>query len=135
MRTFCRILAFISVLALVSSAYAAITSPGKAGLLPGGQTIAGPGAIRNLPAGEQVLLFFFQGFAEGGLDICVTVVNTGKGNIQVQLYGDAGGSLFVEPGRTQIICESDVDNAGATCQVDGKPCSFLWRVDEVRSGH
>lgn len=134
MRTFCLFLAVISITFLSSPAHAAISSPSKVGLLPGGQTIAGPGAITRLPAGEQTLLFFFQGFAEGGLDICVTLVNTGKGIVQLNLYGDSGGTLIVDPGRTQTLCESNVDNSAATCQPGGKPCTFLWRVDEVRSG-
>ncbi|MEN8261479.1 MAG: hypothetical protein ABFS02_13020 [Pseudomonadota bacterium] len=134
MRTLFKLIAGTLIALSVGSANAAKSSPTQAGLLPGGQTIAGPGAINNLLPGEQTLLFFFQGFAEGGLDICATLVNTGKNNVKLEFFGDSGSSLLIEPGRTQVLCESDVDNGAATCQEGGRPCSFLWRVDEVRSG-
>jgi hypothetical protein len=101
-------------------------------LAPGGRTIGGPSTAK-LAAGAQTVIFFFQGFADGGLDVCGTVVNTGKGTVDVAFYGDSGGGLNLQPGETGILCESNVDNAGATCAAGGPACSFEWRVDEVTS--
>jgi len=80
------------------------------------------------------ILFAFQGFAEGGLDVCATLVNAGQGTVTLRMYGDSNPEAQVLPGRGTTQCNANVDNSDALCAPDGKACSFVWRVDEVTSG-
>jgi hypothetical protein len=130
-----RTAATAAALAACAIVLVSAASKPKLTLQPGGRTIGGPVAIRNVAPGTDVVAFFFQGFAEGGLDVCSTVVNTGRGPMTFQVFGDAGGSPApLDPGDTRIFCSPNTDNAGATCPADGPPCSFEVRVDEVSTG-
>jgi hypothetical protein len=119
----------------VAAALVLISASGKksAQLQAGGRTIGGPVA-ESLAPGEMKILFFFQGFAEGGLDVCATLLNTGQGTVTLRMYGESGATSEVAPGRGVTRCEGDVDNSDALCAEGGKPCSFAWRVDEVSTG-
>jgi hypothetical protein len=121
--------------ATIAAALVLISASGKksAPLQAGGRTIAGPVA-ETISPDETKVLFSFQGFAEGGLDVCATLVNIGPSTVALLMFGDSNSEILVLPGRGTTQCNADVDNADAVCAPDGKACSFVWRVDEVTSG-
>lgn len=133
MSKLCNLLAAILLTSSAGEVIAQVLPIAQTEVVQAGRTLSGPGTIKNLPAGEQILLFFFQRVAKAGLDICATVVNTGEGTVRLDVFGDNSGSLSVRPGATEVLCRSNVDNGAATCHKAGSPCSFLWRVEEADS--
>lgn len=90
----------------------------------GGNTIAGPGST-SIPAGESVTVL-------GGLnneDVCVTVSNSGKDAIRLDLIETATTEVPVPAGATVSHCAS-VDSVNLVC-VGTKTCTASWRADKL----
>jgi hypothetical protein len=109
------------------------TAKPKLQLQAGGRTIGGPVAVRNLAPGANIVAFFFQGFAEGGLDVCATVVNTGRGVVTFQVFGDAGGGAqLLAPGGTHIYLLL-AEHGQRRRRLHGRRARLLLRVARRRS--
>lgn len=99
----------------------------------GGRTIGGPG-FNTLAPGEEDLLFFFQqlppGSGAGTLDICITLVNTGEGKLELTIF-PSGAVVIANPGRSRVHCEGGVQNGGVECVSTNASCTYLWRIDSA----
>lgn len=126
-----RTLLVAAALALSATRAPAQTS-NKAQLSPGGTTIAGPGA-RTLAAGSDEIVFRQSDATP--LDLCATVVNTGK-------RGTVALVSVVDPSMTYNASSADAGEAAAACRkasnvvrlscTGGEQCQVLWRVDQSR---
>lgn len=92
-------------------------------LLPGGQTIGGPGAVRDLA--DTFVVF------ESRLEraVCVTIVNLGALPVSIQIPGVEFAPANV--GRTMTACASKVKNIALGCRSESGNCRYLWRVDKA----
>jgi hypothetical protein len=109
---------------LVGGATAAQAAKGGS-LAAGGNTIAGPGTT-DLAAEAQETVFTD---ADAEVDICVTVVNTGKSEVTLDITGDTTPETVVPSGSTRAICVKNVSVVNLVC-TGGSSCSTQWRVDE-----
>ena len=116
---------------LLSAAIAVLFSApamaaGKATLTVGGRTIAGPGSVKALPDDVDTLA--------NNVDenVCVTIVNSGKGVSSVQLnMTDDNPTLMsttVPAGVTAAYCQNTNITIQIVCLAD-KSCDYSWRVD------
>ncbi|MBY0401226.1 hypothetical protein K2X89_13085, partial [Myxococcota bacterium] len=89
----------IALTALVFCTAAQVVSAQSAGLVAGGNTIAGPGATKLAAQAQQDVYTD----ASGNSDACVTLVNTGKGAIRVALTGEGSSNIDVAAGATAAV--------------------------------
>jgi hypothetical protein len=90
----------------------------------GGTTIAGPGST-SIPAGESVTVL--DGLNKE--DVCVTVSNTGKDAVRLDLIEAAATEVPVPAGATVSHC-AGVDSVNLVC-VGTKTCTASWRADKL----
>ena len=99
---------------------------GKATLAAGGNTIAGPGSVKALSQDVDTLA---ENVDE---NVCVTVVNAGKGvaSIRLDMTDDAQVvvSTTVPAGVTAALCQNTNMTIQVTCLAD-RSCGYSWRVD------
>ena len=96
-------------------------------LLPGGQTIGGPGAVKKLAPGASVQLLVGGSSLQAG----VTIVNTGKSGGQIEMQAPAFLATDVQAGRTKTLCRADVDTIEFRCFGSSTAaCGLVWRVDK-----
>ena len=97
----------------------------KGGKMPaGGQTIAGPGSTA-IAVGQTVTVL-------SGLnneDICVTVSNTGKDPVRLDLIDAGATSVDVAVGATVTLC-GQTDSVDLVC-TGTKSCTVAWRADKL----
>jgi hypothetical protein len=110
-------------LGLAGSASAAGKAPN---LAVGGRTLAGPGAVALTPGGSVTV---FAAPAADPADVCITVANTGKLDVGVNVSGANAPSLTVAPGSTQATCDEDVTAVSIFCMQE-RDCAAQWRVDD-----
>lgn len=108
----------------------------KVELAPGGRTIAGPAVWRS-GAGMGFEQFLLYGSGDP-VDLCFTLVNTGKSTIGVVLQpfgpGQGGsplGTAVIAPGVSAAPCARGVKQVSLSCEPPG-PCSALWRADQLQ---
>lgn len=117
-------LALAAILSLALAA-PALAAP-SAGLAIGGNTIAGPGTTALASAISAIIYTN----AAGDTDACTTVVNGGKGAVQLTVVGNGSGTIDVAAGRTAALCRDDVSEIELSCLgVAPNNCSAQWRVD------
>ena len=98
----------------------------SAGLLTGGNTIAGPGTV-GLTANAAQIVFTDD---SGNSDACTTISNVGRGAVRVAVTGDGSGTIDVAAAKTAAICRNSVTEVELTClAVAPSTCSAQWRVD------
>lgn len=118
-----RIALFTTILCGAATQVAAAPS---AGLLTGGNTIAGPAAV-SLAANAVQIIYTDD---SGNSDACTTVVNVGRGAVRVSVTGDGSGTVDIAAGKTAAICRNSVSEVELTClAVAPSTCSAQWRVD------
>ncbi len=118
-----RISTAVMALLIAVAASAPAGAAKKGDLLPGGNTLAGPGRL-TLDDGQNVWLVF-----GATADLCATVANTGRSGL-VDLAIKTGGvvnSRTIGPGETLGVCKAGADKVEVTCT--GGSCTLLWRVD------
>jgi hypothetical protein len=115
-------LALVSLLAVGAAgpAFAA-----KGGNMPaGGNTIAGPGSA-TIATGDTLTII-------NGLDnedLCVTVANTGKEPVRLDLIDSGATSVTVAAGATTTLC-GQTDSVDLVC-TGVKSCTVTYRGDKV----
>jgi hypothetical protein len=112
-----------AALLLGLSAPAAAAS--KASLVPGGRTVAGPGAVSLAPAVQERVFTD----STGASNVCVTVVNGGKSQLTLTITGATSPSADVAGGATRALCAEDVQFVDLAC-TGPNSCSAQWRVDD-----
>lgn len=112
--------------AAVAVLFATPAIAGKSTLTVGGNTIAGPGTVKALPDDVDTLA--------NNVDenVCVTIVNSGKGVSSVRLdMTDDNPTLVsttIPAGVTAAYCQNNNITVQIVCLAD-KSCDYSWRVD------
>ena len=121
-----RITTFLLATTLLLVQAAPASAAGKGGSLgAGGQTMAGPGTV-SVPAGGTQEVFQHSG--GGPSDACVTVVNTGRVPVSVEVAGATTPVMSVPVGATHAACVEDLVGIEFQCAQE-QPCAAQWRVD------
>jgi hypothetical protein len=100
----------------------AVAGKGGAALTAGGKTIAGPGTSK-IAAGWTVTII--DGLTND--DICVTLANSGKGTIRLDMIPGGLVDVYVPAGTTRTYCTS-VTHVNLVC-FDQTSCTCSWRGD------
>ena len=115
----------LALASLLAVGTAAPAFAAKGGDMPaGGNTIAGPGSTA-IAVGDTVTVL-------SGLnneDICVTVANTGKDPVRLDLIDAGATSVDVATGATVTLC-GQTDSVDLVC-TGTKACSVGWRADKL----
>jgi hypothetical protein len=114
----------IGVAAAVLTAGPALAA-GKVELLPTGLTIGGPMAVVVFPPSDNVAIFVDP------LNVCVTLINTGKRFVQLGLSEPSPGTShlwLVDDGRSFTTCAPGIERVTIHCDVE-KGCSASVRID------
>ena len=115
------ILAAALVIGAAGSAHAGATAPA---LTATDNTRAGPGAI-SIPVGGTERIFFHSG---GTTDLCVTVTNTGRAPIGINVTGATSPTGEAPVGGSEAVCAEDVTQIDLFCMAQTN-CTAQWRVD------
>lgn len=119
-------MAAAGALALLLGASPAMASSSAAGLTAGGFTIGGPGTTSLAAAAVQAVYTD----ASGNVDACVTISNTGRSAVRVDLTGSGNVTADVAAGATRALCTEEVELIELTCLGVGTAnCTTQWRVD------
>lgn len=114
------------LVALFCGAAAQVSAAPSAGLLTGGNTIAGPAAVGLASNAVQIV---FTDDA-GNSDACTTVSNIGRGAVRLGVTGDGSSTIDVAAGQTAALCRNSVSEVSLTClSVSPATCAAQWRVD------
>lgn len=117
---------FLVAATLLLAQAAPAAAAGKGGSLgAGGQTMAGPGTVSVAAGGTQEVFLHSGG---GASDACVTVVNTGRVPVNVEIAGATTPVMSVPVGGTHAACVEDLVGIEFQCAQE-QPCSAQWRVD------
>jgi hypothetical protein len=87
-------------------------------------TIAGPGSTTVDAEGTERIFSH-----PGASDVCVTVVNTGKGPVDVDITGASSATVSVPTRSSKAVCSDDTTAIDLTCGA-GASCAAQWRVDD-----
>jgi hypothetical protein len=120
MTTTPRILLVALALGLAGSASAAA----KGTLTTTNNTIAGPGTTSIAAAGTERIYIH----PNNNGDVCVTVVNTGKTAVDVNVTGADSPTGTVGTGATEAVCADDVTQIDLACPGEST-CTAQWRID------
>src|SRR5262249_47524711 len=104
-------------------------SPALAASVPalgaGGRTVAGPGLVR-IPKTmfSDVMKNYF------GNDACVTVVNLGNTDVQIDTAGTGPSTAVVTGHQSMTLCQPALTGVTLTCSgTQAGDCLAMWRVD------
>ena len=120
-----KIRSVVIALALVLLAAPAFAAT-KSTLSATNNTIAGPGSASVAPGGSETVFS-----NPGASTACVTVVNTGKSPVGVDISGGNAATTSVAAGGTKGVCSDDLTGVDLTCDAEEKAdCTAQWRVDD-----
>ena len=112
----------VSALALGLAGSASAAS--KTTLTPTNNTVAGPGTTPIAASGTERIFLH----PSNGSDLCVTVTNTGKVPVDVNVTGATSPTGSVSVGATEAVCADDVTQIDLVC-TQPNDCAAQWRVD------
>ena len=116
----------LALASLLAVGTAAPAFAAKGGDMPaGGNTIAGPGST-TIAVGDTVTIL-------NGLnneDICVTVANTGKEPLRLDLIDAGATSVTLAIGATTTLC-GQTDSVDLVCTGIKSSCTATWRADKL----